>query len=80
MSSFKEISLKWYKYLLGIVAIAYNPQNLESWGSQDYSDAQEKKKNENLQFTSQAYNPRSREAEAGGSLWVWGQSNLRSEF
>lgn len=26
------------------------------------------------------FNPRCEEAEAGGSLWVWGQSGLQSEF
>ena len=31
-----------------------------------------------LKKMAQAFNPSTREAEAGGSLWVWGQPGLQS--
>lgn len=44
MSSFKEISLKWYKYLLGIVAIAYNPKTWKAEAARTIVMLRKKKK------------------------------------
>jgi hypothetical protein len=33
-----------------------------------------------LAVVAHAFNPNTREAGAGGSLWVWGQPGLKSEF